>query len=55
MKLALELLTEAAADPCCDELFARVPELSLAERRAMIERERAERASWGSAIDEEEE
>lgn len=54
MKLALELLTEAAANPCCDELFARVPELSISERRALIERERAARASWGTVIEEEE-
>lgn len=46
MKLALELLTEAAEHPECDLLFERVP--ALAERRAMIERDRAQRAAWGS-------
>ena len=44
---ALELLDRAAADPSADELMRRCPEGATdAELRALVEKFRAERASW---------
>jgi hypothetical protein len=53
MRFALDLLTEAAQHPECDELFARVPWPSPEERRAMIAKRRADRAAWGDCSGEE--
>lgn len=53
---ALELLEKLAAEPACDLLFERIPDqFDVTTCRAMIERWRANRASWGFAQLEEEE
>lgn len=53
---ALELLEKLAAEPACDLLFERIPDqFDATTRRAMVERWRTDRASWGFAQLEEDE